>query len=68
MERLTLEEINNMPESQMREYLRGMEIENQRKDRAEQNAAEEEKRRKAEAEKFTDDYFKNKFRAQGLNI
>jgi hypothetical protein len=45
-----------------------MEIENQRKDRAEQNAAEEEKRRKAEAEKFTDDYFKNKFRAQGLNI
>ena len=34
MDRLSLEQINNMTESQMREYLRGLEVENQRKDMA----------------------------------
>ena len=68
MDRLTLEQINNMTESQMREYLRGQEVENQRNDEAARIAAEEEQRRKEESAKFTDDYFKNKFKAQGLNI
>lgn len=52
----------------MREYLRGLEVENQRKDMAERIKAEEEQRRKEEAEKHTDEYFKNKFRSQGLNV
>lgn len=64
MDRLTLEQINNMTESQMREYLRGMEVENQRKDKAEQ----EEKNKQAEENSFLDEYFKNKFVAQGLNV
>ena len=68
MERLTLEQINNMTEGQMREYLRGMEVENQRKDEAARIAAEEEQRKKDEARKETDDFFKRKFQSQGLNI
>ena len=68
MERLSLEMINCMTENQMREYLRGLEVENQRKDMAERIKAEEEQRRKEEAEKHTDEYFKNKFRSQGLNV
>ena len=61
MDRLTLEQINNMTESQMREYLRGLEIENQRKDMAARIAAEEEQRKKEENEKFMQEYFANKF-------
>lgn len=68
MDRLTLEQINNMTESQMREYLRGQEVENQRKDEAARIAAEEEQRRKEESAKFTDEYFKRKFQSQGLNV
>lgn len=68
MDRLTLEQINNMTESQMREYLRGQEVENQRKDDAARIAAEEEQHRKEESAKFTDEYFKRKFQSQGLNV
>lgn len=68
MDRLTLEQINNMTEHQMREYLRGQEVENQRNDEAARIAAEEEQRKKEEAEKFTDEYFKRKFQSQGLNV
>ena len=53
MDRLTLEQINNMTESQMREYLRGMEVENQRKDEAARIEAEEERKRKEEAKRET---------------
>lgn len=68
MDRLTLEQINNMTESQMREYLRGLEVENQRKDLAEQIAAEEERKRQEEAKRETEEFFREKFRAQGLNV
>jgi len=68
MDRLTLEQINNMTESQMREYLRGLEVENQRKDMAEQIAAEEERKRQEEAKRETEEFFREKFRAQGLNV
>lgn len=68
MDRLSLEQINNMTESQMREYLRGLEVENQRKDMAEQIAAEEERKRQEEAKRETEEFFREKFRAQGLNV
>ena len=68
MDRLTLEQINNMTEGQMREYLRGMEVENQRKDEAARIEAEEERKRKEEAKRETEEFFREKFRAQGLNV
>lgn len=61
MDRLTLEQINNMTESQMREYLRGLEVENQRKDMDEQIAAQEEQNKREQALKDMDDFFKHKF-------
>ena len=57
-----------MTEHQMREYLRGQEVENQRNDEAARIAAEEEQRKQEESAKFTDEYFKRKFQSQGLNI
>lgn len=61
MDRLSLEQINNMTESQLREYLRGLEIENQRKEMAAKIVAEEEQRKKEESLKEMDDFFKRKF-------
>lgn len=68
MDRLTLEQINNMTENQMREYLRGQEVENQRKDEAARIEAEEEHKRQEEINRVTEEFFKEKFRAQGLNV
>ena len=55
MERLTLEQINNMTESQMREHLRGIEIENQLREQKEQN-------QKMDDKKFMDEFFDIKFK------
>jgi hypothetical protein len=68
MDRLTLEQINNMTENQMREYLRGQEVENQRKDEAARIEAEEKQKRQEEAKRETEEFFREKFRAQGLNV
>lgn len=68
MERLTIEQINNMTENQMREYLRGQEVENQRNDEAARIAAEEERKRQEEGKREIEEFFREKFRAQGLNV
>ena len=54
MERLTLEQINNMTESQMREHLRGLEVENQLRE-------QEEQRQELDDKKFMDEFFDRKF-------
>lgn len=61
MERLNLEQINNMTESQMREYLRGLEIENQRADAAKAAEAQAEQERKEAEAKAFDEYFEKRF-------
>lgn len=59
-ERFSLEEINNMGAETMRQILREQELECMRADRQ----AEEAAAKKAEDEKFLDDYFKERFANQ----